>query len=149
MRIENHSFTANNMGLYLFSDGYIQKSNQTELDQINEYGSVEYGGYLTLKTDTTFNVTFDIWDEKLEDYRVTTVLGTWKAEHEGNVTLMASNWQTELIFKKRQRVESTPDGILHTVSLEPMAKNAESGFYLIEPASQPDVNCSYNTYVYQ
>jgi len=149
LRVENHSFTANNMGLYLFSDGYIQKENQTELDQINEYGSVDCGNNLILNEDSTFNITFDIWDEELEDYRVTTVLGFWKEISKNSVTLTANNWKAELNFKKRRSVEPTTDGILNTISLEPITKNVERGFYLIEPASQPDVNCSYNTSIYQ
>jgi len=148
LRVENHSFTADNMGLYLFSDGLTRELNEKSSVELNEYSSVECGSNLSLNDDLTFNVIFDIWDAGLEDYREISVTGEWRAKGAADFELNSESWQTKLLFKKRINIESRPEGNLKTVSLEPIYNSEKSGFYLKVPDSQPDINCSYQINIF-
>lgn len=143
LKVENHSFSANNIGLYLFSNGFVPAKARKGLFEVNEYGSVECASNLVLNTDLTFDVGFDIWDESRGDYRELSVNGSWQEQGADQIVLNSDSWLTVLKFEKRESVESSTEGNIKIFSLEPLLKNKDIGFYLKEPDSQPNINCSY------
>jgi len=147
LSVENHSFTPNNIGVYLFSEGYEPPNDNTSPSEINEFGSYECGSNLTLNDDSTFNVDFDIWDYELEDYRELSVLGVWETQDSGNIVLNSEAWKNKLFFKKKISIESSTDEKMTTISLIPIANNETNGFYLKKPDSELSVNCPYRTYL--
>ncbi|WP_206483868.1 hypothetical protein [Thalassotalea sp. G2M2-11] len=149
LKVDNHSFTHNHMGLYLFSDKLHKKQEIKPFIEVNEYGSVKCGSYLRLNTDAKFTINFDIWDVALDDYREVKVAGTWHSDDIDKITLSANSWRTSLSFKKRVSIEPTPDGVLKEISLLPITENENIGFYLTASESQPNANCVYRTSIYQ
>ncbi len=145
--VENHSFTANNVGLYLFSNGYEPKQEEKAPFAIDEYGSVECGSNLTLEEDSTFNVLFEIWDAGLDDYRESLVTGLWHEQRLGDIVLSSEYWRAELYFEKRINIESKPTETVATISLVPKFNSKTSDFYLKEKDSQLNVNCVYQARV--
>ncbi|WP_448566405.1 hypothetical protein [Thalassotalea ganghwensis] len=143
--VGNHSFTANNLGLYLFSEGTKRKALQDDLLKIDEFGSVECGSVLTLKENNTFDIVFDIWDHKRSDYIEYLVTGTWQDIGSGDISLTSEGWRNDLKFIRKTTIESTEEGKLKTIILTPVALGREAGFYLDNDKNQPDVNCYYRT----
>jgi len=145
IRVDNHSFTANNIGLYLISNGIKRDNDKRPLFDINEFGGVECGSNLKLNADSTFTVSFDIWDSEFEDYREISVTGFWKMKNAINLVLNSENWQSDLSFNKKMTVVSNPEGNFQTISLVPLFNSEQNGSYLNEPDSEPNINCFYQT----
>lgn len=146
-KVENHSFTANNIGVYLFSDEFKAQQQTSTLAQLNDFGSVECGSQLTLNADASFQVLFDIWDEQISDYREEVVKGTWHESAKNQVTLSSNSWSTSLDFIKKISIETQANERIETMTLAPVNDLKRGAFYLLNKNSEPNINCPYRAHV--
>ncbi len=144
VRIENHRFSKNNIGLYLVPDDFVSNKVNIAMDIVNEYGSVLCGNNLMLNQDNSFKIEIDIWQEDKQDYLQQIVLGNWQKNDADNIILNADTWRTELSFKRKFSIEKSTNGNVQKVTLEPLYNVAEQGSYLKKNIEQGNVNCHYS-----
>jgi hypothetical protein len=103
----NHSFTENNLGLYLYPDDYVQPElndvdNSYKVPMVNEYGAVDcqHTTTLYLKEPNEFLIEIDKWDDQREDYYQEFLEGNWTISNDNVLFLSSVSWQEPLTFKK-------------------------------------------------
>lgn len=121
----NHSFTANNLGLYLFPKDYVQPelnniSNTYKIPLVNEYGATDcqHATVLYLKEPDEFIIEINQWDETIEDYRQEYIEGTWFLLNKEVLQLHQASWLKPLIFRKsnfkRSGIDDESKGVKFT-----------------------------------
>ncbi len=146
---DNHSFTANNIGLYLLPDNYVpdlpKSEAQTQTIQLaNEYGSAQCASFLDLKEDNRFVFEVNIWQEQQQDYQSHYIRGTWQSDQFDNLLLSSENWRVSLPFKRTFSVENTLDGKRQMIKLTPQYNAQLQGSYLKEGVEQVNINCVHS-----
>jgi len=102
----NHSFTENNVGVFLVPSGveveHFQTSFIEKLPTVNEYGAVdcEHGTTLFLKSNDQFMIEIDIWDQAKQDYLSQYIEGSWRLINNKLLELTHPSWQVPLMFNK-------------------------------------------------
>lgn len=121
----NHSFTENNLGLYLLPDNYVQSPknsihNSYKIPLVNEYGAVDcqHATVLYLKEPDEFIIEINTWDEGKEEYLQTFTEGKWSLTEDDFLHLKHPKWQKSLVFKKshyqRNEINGTSKGVKFT-----------------------------------
>lgn len=143
---ENHSFTANNIGLYLLPANYVAKakSQTISLDIANEYGSAQCSSFLDLNKNNTFQFEVNIWQEQKQDYQSHYIKGTWENDQFNNVLLSSKNWRISLPFKRTFSVEDLVDGKRQLIKLIPQYNAQIQGSYLKAGVKQVNINCVHS-----
>ncbi len=102
----NHSFTENNVGVFLVPSGveveHFQTSFIEKLPTVNEYGAIDckHATTLFLKSNDQFLIEIDIWDQAKQDYLSQYIDGTWRLSNNNVLELTHPAWQAPLMFNK-------------------------------------------------
>lgn len=144
-RVGNHSFTAQNIGLYIFSEEYnVEKENVSPF-LVKEYGSRECSSVLTLNDDSTFKVDFELWESELDDYRIVSVTGLWNEHEPMRISLQSIDGSKEVIFERKITSSIGDYGKETTVSLLPISDTNENNFYVVDKSKLLDLRCHFYT----
>jgi hypothetical protein len=121
----NHSFTANNIGLYLLPDNYVEKEQHYPISLVNEYGSrtCENATILQLNNNETFSVEVDTWDDITKQYNELLIEGTWQHQAEKTVVLSSKSWQQSLKLSREFSIKETENGRWQVASLTPVERD--------------------------
>ncbi|WP_286269262.1 hypothetical protein [Thalassotalea hakodatensis] len=123
----NHSFSANNMGLYIVPDDIVAR-NAIHVEQkyniplINEYAArdCQNTSTLILQKNGQFRIEEDIWDASKKLYNEHVFKGTWKLK-EGNFLFLASQQlDFTLIFERAPFSRKIEEGLLQGYQFLPM-----------------------------
>jgi hypothetical protein len=113
----NHSFTENNVGMFLLPDGVKiehkpEGSNQYQFPMVNEYGAIDCQNTTTLylKEPNAFYIEVDFWQEAQQQYLAESYQGNWQLTAHNQLILSAESWIEPLIFNKKIAVESKLEG---------------------------------------
>lgn len=131
-----HSYTANNIGLYLFPDNYVAKTPKYKIELINEYGAIDckHDTSLTLKADHTFLVQVDVWHQAQEEYLPQSYQGKWVKVNE-QIELTNPQWSQALSFTRSTSEYNHKYGRSHVVSLVPLSNGNNNQL--------KQLNCTY------
>jgi len=134
----NHSFSANNMGLYLLPDGFVIKETSYKIPLANEYGSrnCNHTTNLVLKEDQNFLLTVNRWDSDKEDYIENFYRGKWYKDQADVIELIHTSWQDNLFFLRSEDEVNSNDGRRRVVSLLPQSSPKTEQLRVI--------NCTYS-----
>jgi len=134
----NHSFSANNMGLYLLPDGFVIKETIHKIPLANEYGSRNCFNTtnLVLKEDQNFLLTVNRWDSDKEDYIENFYRGKWYKDQADVIELIHTSWQDNLFFLRSEDEVNSNDGRRRVVSLLPQSSPKTEQLRVI--------NCTYS-----
>jgi len=134
----NHSFTANNIGLYLLPENYTQQKREYKIPLINEYGSRDCfnSSNLTLNEDKSFMLTVNRWDAVSQDYIESFFRGQWFQSEVDIIELIHSAWIDNLLFLRTENEINSNDGRRRVVSLIPQTST--------ENEKLKAINCTYN-----
>ncbi|MEW6991196.1 hypothetical protein AADZ91_10945 [Colwelliaceae bacterium 6441] len=123
----NHSFTENNIGLFLLPDNYVQppitdKRFEYTIPLVNEYGSTDcqHATTLYLKEPNEFLLEINRWNEKTDAYIEEFIEGQWVLLTNKVLQLNHSSWQTPLKFEKRHFERNEIDGSSKGVKFIPI-----------------------------
>ena len=146
---DNHSFTANNIGLYLLPDNFVPDLAKSEVKEhtmqlANEYGSAQCASFLDLKEDNRFVFEVNIWQEQQQDYQSHYIKGTWQSDEFNNLLLSSENWRVSLPFKRTFSIEDTVDGKRQLIKLVPQYNSSVHGSYLKPGVNQVNINCMHS-----
>lgn len=148
----NHSFTENNLGLYLFPDDYIQSElssidNTYTIPLVNEYGAIDcqHATVLYLKEPDEYIIEINKWDDEKEDYQQEFIEGKWKLTEDDILHLNHPAWQKPLIFQKSNFRRNEIDGESKGVKFTPLDKVLNSDmFSMIYSDKAKAINCTYS-----
>ena len=121
----NHSFTENNVGLYLIPEG-VNTAQEPPIDLavllpvINEYGGVDCADATTLylKDEREFVLEINRWQASIDDYHQHQITGRWQLRANNLVELSNEQWQQPLIFQRsefeRKEINGRSKGFIFT-----------------------------------
>lgn len=134
----NHSFSANNIGLYLLPEGYVFKKTEYQIPLVNEYGSRDcyHASNLILKKDQKFVLTVNRWDSGKQDYSEQFYRGYWHVNKDYLIELIHTAWLDNLLFLRNENEINSNDGLRRVVSLIPQSSP--------KSAQVKALNCSYS-----
>ena len=139
----NHSFSANNMGVYLVPDNVnLMKQRASvgkyDIPLLNEYTArdCQHASTLTLKSDATFTIEEDVWQKSTEHYSQNLFQGTWKIAEEKFLMLSSPSFTNELYYERRTFSRSIPEGEIKGYQLIPMTS-------YLATSEQGRVYCTY------
>jgi hypothetical protein len=123
----NHSFTENNIGLFLLPEHYIQaplfkEINSYKIPLVNEYGSTNctHTTILYLKEPDEFIIEINRWDTKKNDYSEEYIEGKWSLSKDNVIKLKQTSWQVPLLFKRSHYERTDLNGKTEGVKLTPI-----------------------------
>ena len=133
----NHSFTMNNVGLYLLPEGVVKPAKNYTIQLLNEYGSTtcEHATNLYLKEGNQFKIEINQWDEKNQQYHEMNIVGKWTMNDTDTLLLTNENWSFPLAFFRQESIKNTKHGPRQVVSLLPTSEQVDK--------AQSAVNCTY------
>lgn len=138
----NHSFTANNVGVFLLPDGVrvehkLEGSHQYQLPLINEYGAIDcqHATTLYLKESNEFFIEVDIWQEDKQQYSAKYFEGNWQLTENNQLILSNNSWSEPLIFNKKTYVENKHKSNWRVVSFTPVEMSGAD--------QQKTIHCTY------
>lgn len=140
---QGHSFSEDQLGLYLFPTNYTAEQKVFKLPLVNEYSSIDCDTSFTLNLfesatkNTHFKLVKAKWNEDQKDYIEYVTNGEWRVENE--IVTLSHKTSNSHYFISRSK-ESTPYGLRHGIQLTPITKPpAINQNTLIEQACKFDV----------
>ncbi|GAA6205848.1 MULTISPECIES: hypothetical protein [Thalassotalea] len=148
----NHSFTENNLGLYLFPEGYVQPeansiNNTYQIPLVNEYGATDCQDATTLylKEPDEFIIEINKWDDKKEDYLQSYIEGKWRLLNDDFLHLTHPSWDKSLVFKKSHYKRNEINGISKGVQFIPLELGvSDKVFTNIYSNEAKAIHCTYS-----
>ncbi|WP_448548584.1 hypothetical protein [Thalassotalea fusca] len=133
----NHSFSQNNVGVYLIPDGFVPPVTNYSIPFESEYlgDNCPNSNTLTIQEDKTFTLLVERWNADTEQYDESSYQGFWSREDVDSVQLRFEN-RERLNFRRTVNVERDNNGARKRVRLLP---TAESGNFSLK-----NVICSYS-----
>ena len=122
----NHSYTGDNIGVYLLPPGAIRQAPDNAIALINEFSgkSCDSGdASLQLRANGHYRFELSVWDEQQQDYRSQTRQGVWRQQDE--LLLMESQDGRIQAFAIVEGTRQLPEGRLRTLNL--LARPSNSG----------------------
>lgn len=140
----NHSFTANNVGLFLVPEGtnvdhQTLSSYNFAFPTINEYGAIDcpHATTLYLKSSNEFSLEINQWNKQQQDYVERYIDGTWQLKEGIYLSLTNNEWPQSLVFEKQNYSRNEINGSSKGVKFVPL-KSFHQSHVLAE------VNCKYS-----
>jgi len=133
----NHSFSQNNVGVYLIPEGFVMPVTNYSIPFESEYlgDNCPNSNTLTIQEDKTFTLLVERWNADTEQYDESSYRGFWSREDVDSLQLRFEN-RERLNFKRTVNVESDKNGARKRVRLFPIA---DSGNFTLK-----NVVCSYS-----
>ena len=133
----NHSFSENNLGVYLFPANFVAPVQEYSIPFESEYmgDDCKHSNTLTVMENRQFTLLVEKWNAATERYDETTYKGFWSRDNVDTLQLRfeSSTW---LNFKRTMRVETDANGSRKRVKLSPIS---HAGNFEMK-----NVQCSYS-----
>ncbi|GHG01209.1 hypothetical protein ACFSBU_14630 [Thalassotalea marina] len=136
MLANNHSFSANNMGIYLVPAGLSITNERARAGKYNiplysEYGArnCENTATLEIKESGNFVLNEEVWDKNKQDYQQNQYRGTWSIEDNQYLLFRSPAWQQVLYFHRQTFERDIENGKLQGYQLIPMTKYNKGSNY--------------------
>lgn len=140
----NHSFTANNVGVFVVPKGTVvtrlQDQNfEFKLPTINEYGGIDcpHATVLYLKGSNEFVLEVNEWSNAKEDYIQQFFEGRWELTKDSVLELYGDQWNRPITFERKLFERKEIDGSSKGIKFVPLLNDGLSTI-------QQNLNCSYS-----
>lgn len=133
----NHSFSANNMGLYIVPDDIVKRESMHEeqtynIPLINEYAArdCQNSTTLTLQKNGQFRIVEDVWEKSLNAYNERVFKGHWQLKEQRFLFLESEQINYTLIFERTPFTRKIAEGKIQGFQFLPMSsynKKSDAG----------------------
>ena len=118
----NHSFSQNNLGVYLFPNDFVPPVSVHSIPIASEYmgDNCAYSNTLTLHENRQFTLLVEQWNDATDRYDESNYKGFWSREDADTIQLRFSN-KARMSFARSIKLETDRNGARKRVRLSPVS----------------------------